>query len=865
MYPRTAISFLAALLLFSCLPSTAPFSAWAAAGETDANAGGDGRTPSPESSPSIRPAETVQLPPVAITEKSYFALQRAFIYPDKQGMAASITLSLYNGDQRELKATDYWVRLESRSGDRYEVRLVSPDQQKKTVAPKSAMEFTFVAQVGANTRLQDLTVTVFALDTGYANFERQLGVFDFPENYDSLTPAHRSRSISVPGGTLDMYVEKPQWLKWMSGQLLTVSLILENKGKGSVVLPEFQYAVQTAEGNLYALEPNVRETVTIHPQERRTVKVGGTLPPAADAGEGSLYVFFTDEERDSHYPAARFMLPELPDEESPAVPAGTEYPVEIDGEPVHTLVDKVTVSEYAETRQISLYYRMENQSSATVSIPAYGFLLRTGDGLTYPVETPGWQGATVRPKETKQLYMSAFIPADVPMERMTLIVYEPGEGGPDPKRIFPVALYRVEETKHAAGTNRLASMATADGVYQVRLNYAQRLPWENKDQITVDLSLGNEGEKALPVPQLAAYLRLDGVAKIGAQVVRTDEHVILVPGKEMKVMVLGQVPYGDMFKQASLVLQEVNGGVASDMLEFDLSPAVFRRPPLVGSNSAHRFDSEGSRTNMRVRDVYSYSSEHSANHIFYVEMEAENVEKRYAAMPQWAGYFKTDDEQYFPVKVSASTRKVIPGGKVLLAFWGEVPGWLTWDRIQLLVGEAVTGNRLAALEADRSDGEGELPRPDGFVNPALFQVPGEGGAKPSFKELKIGPYRLSLSNIHATVKDQDELLLSFDYTLDKNGDAHSALDGHRLVIDFANIGKSGENTIKFTHEIELETGDGTNVLRLGSGQYEITGSASSLQYLSPSLREYELKLYDQFQGYKRLIGKRTLSWFSKAE
>lgn len=826
----------------------APADGFASASSADASAAAD-----------VPVAEGAQLAPVPVTDKSYFTLRQAFIFQSKRGRTASVTVTLHNGDSKELKAADFWIKLQNRSGDRYEADLTAADKDKNAIAPKADEDFTFLAPVGDDTRLSDLVVTVFRWDFDSADFEKDLGTFAIPDDYDSATPAFSASVLKVSGEPLKTYVERPQILKGAADQLITAALQMENKGNHGIAVPNYKFALLTSDGTMYSMEPDAMNNAQIQPQARRTVIVSGSIPAGVEIEGGDLLVFLTDDGSKIDYPVADYRLPDIAAGDALLTPAGTALPVNIDGVPVNTWVDKVTTSQYVDKRQVSFSYNWENKSNVAVNVPDYGFMLRTQDGSTYPIAVDGWKGVTVRPKEKKELLLSVILPGDIAPDGMALIVYKANPNGNDKKLIFPVALYQVEAAKNAGTADRLASFTNTAGMYQVRVTQLQRLPWEDEDQITVDLLVENPSDASLPIPKLDAYFLLDGVAKVSARVVQMDENLLLASGGSTNLMVLGNVPYGNAFKEVKLVLQEKTGDIVSDLTEFNLTSGYFSAPPVVGAGDAYSFEDSGRKANVKIYDIRSYSSEYATKDIYYVELEVENAEKRFNNVTKWAGYFKTDNDLYFPANISDFSQKLSPGGKVLLAFWSQLPKGYTWDRLQLLIGEAVTGNRLTPVTPDAGDDNKDAPKPDGFVKAVLFNVPGEAAPKSGHKDLRIGPYTLSLSRILASASKVNEMQLTFDYDLQKNTDFDASLDGHKFVIEF----KSGE--FAFTEEIELEKGSGGKVLQLGTDTYQLKKTVSDLDVSLVSNAEYTIRLYDQFQGQRRLLAEEKLPWDSASD
>jgi hypothetical protein len=304
------------------------------------------------------------------------------------------------------------------------------------------------------------------------------------------------------------------------------------------------------------------------------------------------------------------------------------------------------------------------------------------------------------------------------------------------------------------------------------------------------------------------------------------------------------------------VLQEKVEDVTDDLANFDL-PTGSANLPVVSPGEAWNYTTKGSQTAVKIHDLHTYTKEFDTTSIFFVELEVDNTEKRFNELTRWVGYFKASDDVYFPATISDYRQKVSPGGKVLLSFWGKMPSTYTWDQLQILIGQAVTGTKLSTYgKTDTSGKTAADPVPDGLVNAVLLSMPGEAAPAMSYTNMRVGPYYLSLSNLEANVDTKNSLTLNFDYDLSKDTDYETSLDGHQFVIVFT----SGD--ITFEQKVGLEDANG---LIIGDGSYQFKKNQPSIFKIIPGLDHFQLQLYDEFQGQRRLLADKDLQWFQTYE
>jgi hypothetical protein len=230
-----------------------------------------------------------------------------------------------------------------------------------------------------------------------------------------------------------------------------------------------------------------------------------------------------------------------------------------------------------------------------------------------------------------------------------------------------------------------------------------------------------------------------------------------------------------------------------------------------------------------------------------------NAEKRFTSLARLVGYYKTVDERYYPAAVSDVQQTISPNGSVLLSFWSKMPKDVKTEDLQLVLGEAVTGNKITGLN----------DKPDGLIKAVVFQLPEENKqVKSNLSNVDISYYNVSMSKMKATFgANVGDILLSFNYGLEKKNGAYEAYpDGHKLIIEF----EAGSE--KISEALGLETGQGAKVLQLGqTNTYQITFTDPNLLTKISSFNSYTIRLYDEFQGHRKLIANRSINWFTVSD
>jgi hypothetical protein len=300
-----------------------------------------------------------------------------------------------------------------------------------------------------------------------------------------------------------------------------------------------------------------------------------------------------------------------------------------------------------------------------------------------------------------------------------------------------------------------------------------------------------------------------------------------------------------------LILQEkADNQTLTSIGEFNYTSELMKQPELKTTESYDLLEA-GRKAKITLNKVCSYSDSNSD--LVYTEIQMVNSEKRFTSLARLSGYYKTVDERYYPAVVSEVQQTISPNGSVLLSFWSKMPKGVKTEDLQLVLGEAVTGSKISGIN----------DKPDGFIKAVDFQLSEENKqVKSSLSNIDISPYSVTMSKMKATLgTNAGEILLSFNYGLVKKNEAYEAYpDGHKLIVEF----EAGSE--KFSQSLELEPDQGAKGLQLGlANTYQMTFNDPNLLTKISSFDNYTIRLYDEFQGYKKLLAARSFNWFTVSD
>lgn len=795
---------------------------------------------------------------VWLNSSSYIELKQAAVMPGDDGNTVVFTVSYTNGSDTEMRFIDYWVRLNNKSGTAFTVSLLPQDKEKNIIPAHSTMEVNFYAKVNASTDLSDLNFKMIKWDFSAANYERALGTITVPEDYSLDTPIGQSRLISIAGSSLKTNVKKVTIGKNEDSFLTSVSLNMENAGMKSVTLPGLSYAIMTSEGLVYQLTEagaaaegpdKPAPSATLAPRVKKEVQLTAFIPNSVDPQGWKLVITNKIDDKVGYIPLAYFMLPASTTTDPTTAPVNEKQPIDVNGMSVDTGISRVSLGKNDKDYLVNLFFNFENNGSKAVSIKGYQFELLTKDGLTYPLalDTPEF---TLNPKASKEVQLSVNVPASVSLEDLKLNL-KSASGGSN----YPLASYTVPK----ATTNDVSlgieyPYEGKDGSYTAKLNSVQRLPWEDEDIISAEVTIGNKGSSSLALPALQGYFLLDGGVKVEATLSKID-NVISVPGRSgVKYILYAKIPYSSMFSDLKLIVQDkVDDKTTNTVAEFKHNSDLLRIPQ-VAKDQVHKLTDTGKSAELKINQVLTYSN--SNTDLFYAELEVKNTEKRAAAAGKLAGYWKTKDDMYYPAYFSGVTQKIAPNGKAIVAIWSKVPKGYTMADMSLVLGEAMGASTGA-------EGKG-TETTEAYVRAFAMQLPDEASTtvKSNLDGLNVGGYTVSLADFKLNNFDGKKLSLSFNYKLGKSEGLLPELTDkrHKLVMEVV------DSKQKYEQAYDLGVDGETPSWKLGTDTATFEGT--STDYIAIRMNEsqsYKVNVYAEFDGHRKLLASTSYGWYDNLD
>ncbi|WP_028548252.1 hypothetical protein [Paenibacillus sp. UNC451MF] len=498
-----------------------------------------------------------------------------------------------------------------------------------------------------------------------------------------------------------------------------------------------------------------------------------------------------------------------------------------------------------------LTLRATNKGQASTKLTGYQYALRASNGAMYPLDiTVNGDKQQLQPDVPLDIQLKAAqLPASAIGDRWDVVVTQSVTVTTDLKLSVPVTTLKVSTEQQAAPMlGSSVEYANKEGIYELKVEKLDRLPWDDQDVLSADLSISHNQADALPFPDIKAYYELDGGVKVEVKAVKTDRAVGVPPGQTVHFQLVGKIPYTYPFAATKLVLQEkVSESATEDMAQFNLPPAEIKLP-VVAFGQQQSITGTGRSTQYAPREINTYTD--GKSDMLEVQLEVSNLEKRSNTVPKLTAFLKTPDDALYPTKIREVKQKLNPQGKALVSFAAKLPKGFDTKGLRLVVGESVTEQRLSLTE----------DKADAYINAVEMELPVE---KPvvstGLKDVAFDQYSISLSKM-STWLDSTQLRVNFIYDLKKDSFFETNNDGSKLIIQFADM--NGNMTYEQKYYLESAPDKDDVRLELGEHNYKMTIKDSDLLGKIQSLKQYKLSIYHEFQGMRKLLASQTMDWFA---
>ncbi|QNK58342.1 hypothetical protein [Paenibacillus sp. PAMC21692] len=775
-----------------------------------------------------------------LNSKSYIQIKDVYFKYGSKDKEVYFTLTVYNGDNTSLDFLDYWVELSSAAGSKYPIKSYSGNSKSGQVAPKTSKDFIFYSQIDTKLFYSDLNFKLVKWDFSLPNYTKVIGQVKVPGNYQNAVPINYYYINTTDNNKTKSYLSPGTEFTLGANKQLNINLNLENNGMYDFSLPEYRFYIRTKAGLVLRLTHDPIENKELAPGDKLSYSLRTNVNSKTDVTGAQLLVTSLDGEAKIEIPKAIYNI-SWSKSNNLIVDEKKAASILVEDKAVSAQIDSIFTDSSGTSNNIIFTTKWINKGKEVVTLPDYKFEIMSKDGIRYPVEVADQTtGVQLIPGIEKEITIQAILPT-AKTEGLTLLVKLPKS---EVNKVeYVTTAFRLSKLQEVKGVLS-KTYKNEQGIYQINISKAERLPWGNQDIINAFIEIKNIGTKSQAIPKLQTLLRMNSQLINNEKInfIQLNNSGLIEPNESIYFAISTKVPYTYKFSELSLNLtDEISESKKQTIGLFKLNE--IKSIPELSISDAFEMESVGRRATINFESTYMF--EGKDKDLIYAEFKYTNNESRFGNLPSLYGYFKTADGQYIEAKINNVKRGVAPGGKTLLAAYAEVPKTLVNNgNIQLIIGEGLNGQAFSTPETS----------PDSYISAKAFKLPkDQTKVSDNIADLKVSPYTFTMHKLNTMLNDVENIKLDMTYTLNKTGIYDHIEKETKLYFEVTD----GRNAYGTTVTVEPAEGDG---LQVGE-EKQIIIPIKGLQLGNVIFNGYSVNVYEEIDGFKRLLSSKKFGTY----
>lgn len=793
---------------------------------------------------SMKPFSGAAFKTFMITKKSYIQIKDIYFQYGSKEKQVYFTLTVHNGDNTTIDFMDYWTELLTSSGAKYPVKSYAGNSKSGKVTPNTSKDFTFYSQIDSKLNYTDLTFRIVKWDFSLPNYTKTIGQAKVTSNYKNSVPENAYYINNNDNNKIKTYLNAGTIFEIGTQKQIHIDLNMENIGLYEYNLPSYQFYIKTKAGLVLKLSTQAVENQTLAAGESIKYSLRSSIKKSVDLAGAQILMMALDAESKLEVPKSIYSI-SWAQKNNFITAENKEAKLMVNDSNINASIVNVYADQSSSQNEVTLTTRWLNKGSEAIILPKYKQEILASNGVRYPVTLSEADGdIQLIPGVEKEIIVQATLPSTLNQD-LTLLIKQPKDEK-NPLE-YVSAAFKIPKIQAIAGVST-KTYKSDKGIFEVKIKQAERLPWGNQDIINVFIDIQNKGLKAQSIPQISAILRLNGLLinddKI--KLLKLDSAGILEPTSSTRYVLTTKVPYTNKINEISINLTDkINDKNKQTIGLFKL--AQINSIPEVNTSNKLNFESVGRRASVEFMNTYMFKG--VDKDIIYAEFKYTNNESRYNKLPVLKAYFKTSDGQYIDANMPNIKANMKPNGSTIITAMAQVPKTFIHDgSVQLVIGEA-----LSAGEYTAPDGTA-----DSFISAKSFKLPKmQNNTQDGVTNLKIEPYTFSLNKLNTMLNDVTNIKLEIDYSLSKTAVYDLVEKETKLYFEITD----GKNAYGSSVKIEPSEGEGLAVGEEKKIIIPITGNQlGNLVY-----NGYALNVYEEVDGYKRLLGTKKYGSFQIAQ
>lgn len=785
----------------------------------------------PVSYQEITPVHTQKLANINGIES---ALSSENVYWSTGSKKDTITLdfNIENQDTSAVTLPEYNYFLKTRAGLRYELKMKS-EEQPVSLDSSEKEQFKLYSQVPkgiVDSELQ-LMITRKIKDSDKPMYVTEY-IFEIPKpvNWKNIkSSTSLQKEIILNQNPIELDASEPLYvLKGNLRDTIAMKVKLLNTTNTSINLPDLG-AFYSIGDKQYKADFKVQEDKTkIVPDETLTAEITADVPKNKKNYNLKIIlaeVISNDEKAPVYSPIIVFHKEqELTTGLNGTSLTGTQY-INKDGTSI--LVQAQTVNEQKEGKKqfINGSYFIKNVGELSYKLPTYTTTLAIIGAGDFKGNILNTEQIELSPQESKIIKFSIAVPSQIDINNAYIQLKEVGFNSKEELTI-PVAQFALNNLLEIKiNESNWFDLKTEQGDYQAKINGTYRLPMNDKDLLVTDIDIKSLNDDSLALPKLKATYRVNKQTKLEGRIINLS-NLASMNEDVLSYQIISEVPYSSKIKKIDLYIQEQGDNDKDTGLQIDVSH--LSNIAFYEKNQPYKIETVGNQSEVNLKQTIVYPGEN--DDLIEIQMIQVNQDKRSHNLTKLVAYLATSDDVFYPLEIKNSDTNSGYQTKTVLSAKAVLPKGVFDSNVKLILGQAVSDDSIITTNN----------APSGYVKAAMFSTPDIVSTNNSMNNLRIGPYKLNITNITTNVTSGISVQHSVYADLTKAFDFNNSSNDYSLKIE---LSSNSNETIEQIYTLGAKSSD--NTIPLGT---------SVKSFSSSSLLKYtKVKIYAIYGDYESLL------------
>ncbi|CAM2933508.1 hypothetical protein PASE110613_08190 [Paenibacillus sediminis] len=345
------------------------------------------------------------------------------VYTDGDYNNLSVSLNLQNVGYKQFEDPNLKYVISTASGTNFPLTADTTSKGYNIQAQDNKM-INLVARIPKTVSLNNLQLQVIQ-DDDSLKLSVPVATMQLPKanKQDLVVEAYKDKTINVGSQKIEARIVTAALNQSFDVSDLAIQVMLRNTSSKQVIVPKYNFVIQTESGYSYPIDTKVLDNVTLDPLEEKSIRLTASIPSSLAGGQYKLYMNLPVETEDKNaqfnYSVGIFDVPE-PTPMQNAL--GVENQIQDDNGVYGVTLDSVQRLPWVDGDLVSAKFTIRNKGFKTVQLPELEGVLKVDSAkVSAGTRLVTSQASTLLgPQMETQVYVVTKLPTDLDFSQLQI-------------------------------------------------------------------------------------------------------------------------------------------------------------------------------------------------------------------------------------------------------------------------------------------------------------------------------------------------------------------------------------------------------------------------------------------------------------